>query len=84
MAVNFLKVSIEVGDIGRIHSDLEFEGLDFREESCQVSVMLSAAVDRVDIVRVVLVIVRLALHLWAVGPIIRRSWVAMGLRLGWI
>ena len=46
--------------------------------------MLSAAVDRVDIVGVVLVIVRLVLHLWAVGSIVRRSWVAMGLRLGWI
>ena len=46
--------------------------------------MLSAAVDRVDIVGVVLVIVRLVLHLWAVGPIIRRGWMAMGLRLSWI
>ena len=46
--------------------------------------MLSAAVNRVDIVGVVLVIVRLASHLWAVGPAIRRGWMAMGLGLGCI
>ena len=46
--------------------------------------MLSAAVNRVDIVGVVLVIVRLAFNLFAVGPIIRRGWMAMGLRLSCI
>ena len=46
--------------------------------------MLSAAVDRVDIVGVVLMIVGLAVHLWAVGPIIGRRRMAMGLGLGWI
>ena len=46
--------------------------------------MLSAAIDRVDIVGVVLVIVSLTSHLRTVGPVIRRGRVAMGLRLGWI
>ena len=63
---------------------MEFESFDFREESCQVPVMLSAAINRVDIVGIVLVIVRLASHLWTVGPIIGRWRMGVGLRLGWI
>lgn len=46
--------------------------------------MLSAAINRVDIVGVVLVVVRLASHLIAVGPIIRGGRMGVGLRLGWI
>ena len=81
LRVNVREVSVEASDAGLVHPDLELERFDVRQESSEVPIMLSAAIDRVDIVGVVLVVVCLVENLW-VGLAIGSGRVGVGLRLG--